>query len=120
MKKMKYKYTHWLKIDLFNETKTGIEWKNLKEYKEKYSCNMEVYYYTNNPFTKKVIKLECNQIYQDLDLDVNSLSEGSLIRVKSKPKNIEAYNKPIELFFERYIKDYNNLTVDEESEEEEL
>lgn len=117
---MKYKYTYWLKIDFSNETETGIEWKNLKEFKEKYDCNMEVFYYASNPFTKKAIKLECNQIYQDLDLDVNSSFDGSLIKLNSKPKNIEPYNRPIELFFENYIKDYNNLCIDEESEEETL
>ena len=113
---MKYKYTYWLKIDFSNETKTGIEWKNLKEYKEKYNCSMEVFYYPSNPFTRKVIKLECDQNYQDLDLDVNSLFEGSLIRLNNKPKNIEPYNKPIELFFKNYIKDYDDLYI-EESEE---
>lgn len=117
---MKYKYTHWLKIDFYNETKTGIEWKNLKEYKEKYDCNMEVYYYMSNPFTKKIIKLECNQNYQDLDLDVNSSFDGSLTKMNHKPKNIQPYNKPIELFFERNIKDYNVLNVDEDCEEEEI
>lgn len=117
---MNYKYTHWLKIDFSNETIEGIEWRNLQEYKEKYPCNMEIYYYASNPLISKVIKLDCDQLYQDLDLDVNSLSDGSLIRLKSKPKNIEPYNKPIELFFERHIKDYKNFSFKEESEKEEI
>lgn len=108
-----FKYTHWLKIDLSNETKKGIEWNNLKIYKEKYDCNMEVYYYDNDSFCKKVIKLECNQSYKDLDLDVNSMFDGSLIRLSSKPRNISLYKVPIETFFENKIakelKKYNNL-----------
>lgn len=100
----KYKYIYWLKIDFFNENEN---WNNLKKFKEKYDCNMQVYYYDSNPFTRKVIKLECNQAYQDLDLDVNSSFDGSLIRLNNKPKNIKTYNKSIELFFERYIKDLN-------------
>lgn len=117
---MKYKYTHWLKIDLSNETEKGIEWNNLKTYKENYDCNIEVYYYESNPFTMKAIKLECNQSYQDLDLDVNSSFDGSLIRLNNKPKNIKPYNKPIEQFFERHIKDDDNLYKEEENEEEML
>lgn len=108
-----FKYTHWLKIDLSNETKKGIEWNNLKIYKEKYDCNMEVYYYDNDSFCKKVIKLECNQPYKDLDLDINSMFDGSLIRLASKPRNISLYKVPIETFFENKIakelKNYNNL-----------
>ena len=114
---MKYEYIHWFVIDFINETPTGIEWKNLKEYKEKYDCSIEVYYYENT-MAKKAIKLECNQSYQDLDLDVNSLFDGSLLRVQRKPKYIKPYNKPIEFFFERYIKENNDLNIDEDCEEE--
>jgi len=99
----KYKYVHWLKIDLTNETKDGKEWLNLKRYKEKYDCNMTVFYY-NNSFIDKAVKLECNQKYEDLDLDVNSMSSGSLIRLKSKPKNITVYKKDIDDFFADKIK----------------
>lgn len=106
-----FKYTHWLKIDSKNETKKGIEWNNLKIYKEKYDCNMEVYY--DDSFSKKIIKLECNQSYNDLDLDVNSIFDGSLIKLQSKPQNISLYKVPIETFFENKIakelKKYNNL-----------
>lgn len=101
--KRKFKYVHWLKIDLSNETKDGKEWRNLKEYKDKYDCNMTVFYY-NNSFIDKAIKLECNQNYEELDLDVNSMFDGSLIRLKSKPKNITAYKDDIEYFFNNKIK----------------
>lgn len=101
--KKKFKYVHWLKIDLRNETKEGKEWLNLKEYKDKYDCNMTVFYY-NNSFTDKAIKLECNQNYEDLDLDVGSMWDGSLIRLMKRPKNITAYKNDIEYFFNEKIK----------------
>lgn len=103
-KNKKYKYVHWLKINLLNEISDGKEWNNLKEYKDKYDCNMNVFYYDNNPLTEKVIKLECNQNYNDLDLDVNSMNDGSLIRLKSRPKNITQYSKDIYYFFDKKIK----------------
>lgn len=90
-------YTHWLRIDTNNDEIK--QWKQLKDYWNKYDCSMTVYYYDYNPLTEKVIKLDCNQSYQDLDLDVNSMSSGSLKRVKAKPTNITVYNKGIEHFF---------------------
>lgn len=92
-----YIYTHWLRIDLNNDERK--QWQQLKDYWNKYDCSMTVYYYDYNPLTEKAIKLDCNQSYQDLDLDVNSMSSGSLKRVKAKPTNITAYNKGIEHFF---------------------
>lgn len=104
---MKYKYTHWLKIE--NDMVEDV-WIKLREYKQKYSCNMEVFYRETN-FIDKFIKLECNQQYQDLDLDVNSISDNGLRHLSSKPKNIYQYNYKIEEFFKRNIKREN--TVDE-------
>lgn len=95
-----FKYTHWLKIDSINEKE---KWQNLKEYWDKYDCFMTVYYYDYNPLTEKVIKLDCNQSYQDLDLDVNSMSDNSLKRVKCKPTNVTPYNKNVAYFFERKL-----------------
>jgi len=92
-----YIYTHWLRIDVNNDEIK--QWEQLKDYWNKYDCSMTVYYYDYNPLTEKAIKLDCNQSYQDLDLVVNSMSSGSLKRVKSKPTNISVYNKGIEHFF---------------------
>ena len=92
-----YTYTHWLRIDMNNDEIK--QWEQLKNYWNKYDCSMTVYYYDYNPLTEKAIKLDCNQSYQDLDLDVNSMSSGSLKRVKAKPTNITVYNKGIEHFF---------------------
>lgn len=105
----KFKYTHWLKIDLRYGSRDGTEWKNLKEYADKYDCKMSVFYY-DYMFTSKVIKLECNQSYQDLDLDVNSMSNGSLIYLKNKPQNITEYpNKNVSYFYNKYVNIYKEL-----------
>ena len=96
-----YVYTHWLRIDSNGDEIK--QWEQLKEYWNKYDCSMTVYYYDYNPLTEKAIKLDCNQSYEDLDLDVNSMSSGSLKRVKSKPTNITVYNKGIDYFFVRKL-----------------
>jgi len=96
-----YIYTHWLRIDMNRDERK--QWEQLKDYWNKYDCSMTVYYYDYNPLTEKAIKLDCNQSYQDLDLDVNSMSSGSLKRVKAKPTNITVYNKAIDYFFVRKL-----------------
>ena len=97
-----FKYTYWLKIDYRYESHNGIEWKNLKRYADNYDCNITVFYYDAN-FMNKVIKLECNQSYNDLNLDINSMSDGSFIRLKQKPNNITK-SKDVDYFFEKYAK----------------
>ncbi|MCI9016132.1 MAG: hypothetical protein HFJ53_03065 [Clostridia bacterium] len=96
---MKYKYTHWLKMNIDTIEKV---WIRLKEFKEKYNCNMEVFYKETN-LVIKYIKLECNQSYQDLDLDVNSITDEGLWHLSRKPNDIYKYKYPIEYFFKEYI-----------------
>lgn len=97
---MKYKYTHWLKIE---DDMVKKVWIRLKEYKNRYDCSMQVFYKETN-FISKYIKLECNQSYQDLDLDVNSISDEGLRHLSCKPKDICKYKYPIEYFFKTNIK----------------
>ena len=105
----KFKYTHWLKMedDMIEQT-----WINLKEYKEKYDCNIEVYY-RDTSFINKIIKLECNQEYNNLDLDVNSMFIGSITRLSQKPNNISKYNKPVEYFFLKNIKGDKSMDLED-------
>ena len=81
---MKYKYTHWLKIE---DDMVKKVWIRLKEYKNRYDCSMQVFYKETN-LISKYIKLDCNQSYQDLDLDVNSISDEGLRHLSCKPKDI--------------------------------
>lgn len=110
-----YIYTHWLRID--NQNNEKKQWENLKDYWNKYDCSMTVYYYDYNPLTEKVIKLDCNQSYQNLDLDVNSMSSGSLKRIKSKPTNISLYNRGISSFFESKLGKEVTKTLRQEKKE---
>lgn len=96
---MKYKYTHWLKIE---DDMVKKVWIRLKEYKNRYDCSMQVFYKETN-LISKYIKLDCNQSYQDLDLDVNSISDEGLRHLSCKPKDICKYKYPIEYFFKEYI-----------------
>lgn len=61
-------------------------------------------FYKETRFISKYIKLECNQSYQDLDLDVNSITDEGLWHLSRKPKNICQYEYPIEYFFKTNIK----------------
>lgn len=105
----KFKYTYWLKME---DDMIEQAWINLKEYKEKYDCNIEVYY-RDTSFINKIIKLECNQEYNNLDLDVNSMFTGSLIRLSQKPNNISKYNKPVEYFFLKNIKGDKSMDLED-------
>lgn len=91
------KYVHWLKVTSYNEEK---QWKSLREYCDKYDCDMQIYYIVNS--TEKIVRLECNQSYEELDLDVNSLSTN-LYRYSQKPQlNLVKYkNKTIDFFASR-------------------
>lgn len=100
MSSRRFKYTHWLRFNSFDEKK---QWQNLKEYKDKYDCYMTVFYYDYNPLTDKVVKLDCNQSYQELDLDVNSMSDGSFKKLTAKPTNVTPYNKGIDYFFNKKL-----------------
>lgn len=100
MNSRRFKYTHWLRIDSENEK---LQWSKLKEYKDNHECSMTVFYYDYNPLIDKVIKLDCNQSYDELDLEVDSKNEGSFKKIKARPTNSTPYNRSIYSFFEQYL-----------------
>jgi len=78
------KYTHWLKYTIWCDNK---EIEDINNYIEKYpSTKAVVHPYKYN--CDKAIKLVCEQSYQDLDLDVNSMGTN-LIRLTRKPNNLQ-------------------------------
>ena len=84
---------HWLEVggmhvSLSNE---GKQWNLLYEYIKKYpDSNIKVFYKTSGKdLFAKVVRLECNQKYADLDLDCNSCSDVSIRRLTYKPKGME-------------------------------
>jgi hypothetical protein len=79
------KYKHWLKIDgIRSELK---QYEEIEKYLKNYpNAKVTIYLYEYNLFDK-VVLLECEQNYDDLDMMVNSLSHP-LRRLINKPKNI--------------------------------
>jgi hypothetical protein len=84
-------YKHWLLIDGMQRQYSIIkQWNSLKEYQEKYpESKITVYNKEYGSIFDKVICLETIQKYNDLDLDCNSLFDGSLKRLCRKPANLE-------------------------------
>lgn len=83
------KYIHWLKIDGYSGgiKDVALQFASIEDYLHKYSCsNAMLYEYDSGSFNW-ICRLECEQDYKDLDLDVNSYSTY-LRRLSSKPKNI--------------------------------
>lgn len=88
------KYVHWLKIDGYaRDTKKQIE--QIKEYLKNYKGSKCSLYFPNSGKFDKYVRLECNQTYSDLDLDVNSFSTN-LARLTKKPNDIYESKKTFE------------------------
>ena len=82
------KYVHWLKIDGFSKLQeTALQFLAIENYLKSYkNASAMLYEYDNGSFNW-VVRLQCDQCYDDLDMDVNSGSTR-LTRLTSKPKNI--------------------------------
>lgn len=97
---------HWLKfggyrVSLKSEAK---QWLNLGEYLQKYpDSKATVFIKTTGDMFEKVVKLECCQDYQELDLDCNSMFDGSIRHLNSRPGNIEPSKKPVDYFIGHYV-----------------
>lgn len=80
------KYVHWLKINCYasDEDKQYLEIQNyLNNYPE---AKATIYFYDSGSFNK-IVKLECSQCYNDLDMNVNSMGIR-LERLRNKPHDI--------------------------------
>ncbi len=96
------RYVHWLKIDGYSKSEdTASQFKAIEDYLQKYkTANAIIYQYDSGSFNW-IVRLECNQCYNELDLDVNSFGTR-LERLSAKPKNI-GREKPF-VFPEHYRK----------------
>jgi len=87
---------HWLEYGGIRSTATR-EMKQLEELQRYLSENptakAEGYLKTTGDMYAKIVRLECNQSYNDLDLDCNSMFDKSLKRYAHKPSNIEYSEK---------------------------
>ncbi len=82
------KYVHWLKIDGYsNLEETASQFLAIENYLNHYpNSNAMLYEYDSGSFNC-IVRLECEQCYNDLDIDVNSCSTR-LRRLSSKPVRI--------------------------------
>lgn len=82
------KYVHWLKIDGYaNSEEIARQFQSIEEYlKNHINSTAMLYQYDSGSFYW-IVKLKCEECYNDLDLDVNSFSTR-LKRLRAKPKNI--------------------------------
>ena len=82
------KYVHWLKIDGFAFGKDFAEqFLEIENYLKKYPTSKATVFWYDSGSMHRIVKLECEQCYRDLDMCVNS-SSTYLLRLHSKPKNI--------------------------------
>lgn len=103
---------HWLGIEGKN---VKIKWAQLKWYVENHSCEVKIYLKVYGDFAY-VARLKCNQCYNDLDLEVNSLLSLSMIRYDRKPKGLVESRNPLD----HYVKKYVTKDVEESEEVKEL
>jgi hypothetical protein len=102
--------THWLiiggtRIRAEHEKK---QWDNLKGYlKQHKGSKATVYLKTTGDIFCRIVKLECDQNYNDLELDVNSGFSSSIRRLNSRPNNIELSRMQLDYYFNRYMEDAN-------------
>ena len=82
------KYVHWLKIDGYSKREeTALQFLSIENYLKTYPNSKAMLYQYNSGSFNLIVRLECEQCYDDLDMDVNS-SSTLLSRLSSKPKNI--------------------------------
>lgn len=95
------KYVHWLElggIKVIDENEKK-QWRQIKGYLEKYpESNATVYLKDTGDVFKRFVKLECSQSYNDLDLDCNSMLNGSIRHLDHKPNSNEISETRLEHF----------------------
>jgi hypothetical protein len=82
------KYKHWLKIDGYTGTQYELkQYQEIKHYLEKYPEAKATIFQLESNLFHRVVLLECEQNYDELDMFVNSLSHP-LRRLTQKPADI--------------------------------
>ena len=82
------KYVHWLKIDGYSKLEeTASQFLAIENYLKQYTNASAILYQYDSGSWNWIVRLECEQCYNDLDMDVNSGSTR-LERLFCKPKNI--------------------------------
>ena len=95
--------THWLQVGRMMDSKKteNAQWKNIQEYLNEYpESKATVYYKETGDVFCKIIKLECNQNYNNLDLDCNG-GDRSVKHFEHKPSNIVLSKLQLDYFLNK-------------------
>jgi len=93
---MPSKWVHWLEYDNIRHSidRRDKQLEELRKYLRNYpEAKAEGYVKTTGDMFAKIVRLECSQPYDDLDLDCNSMFAKSLRRYTHKPSNIKYSEK---------------------------
>ena len=105
---------HWLEYGgircMPDREKEQLE--ELRQYLRKYpEAKAEGYWKTTGDMFARFVRLECNQSYDDLDMDVNSGFDKSLRRHTRKPSNIEYSETATQEIYEGVIPEPTALNI---------
>jgi hypothetical protein len=95
---------HWLRIGGMKlSTKSEQkQWNSLKEYLNNYPGSKIIVFNKNTGDAfAKIVRLECDQTYKELDLDCNSCYDTSIKHLSSKPADIEVCKMQLDYFVKR-------------------
>jgi hypothetical protein len=95
--------THWLQIGgmKVSQKAEDRQWNNLQQYLSDYSeSKATVYYKETGDIFCRIVKLECNQNYRDLDLYCNG-GDGSVRHLDYKPKDLALSKLQLDYFVNR-------------------
>jgi hypothetical protein len=94
---------HWLQIGgmRVSQKAEGRQWDNLKKYLSDYpESKATVFLKETGDMFCRIIRLECNQNYRDLDLDCNG-GDGSVRHFDRKPNDLSLCKIQIDYFVNR-------------------
>ena len=95
--------THWLQIGgtRVSQKAEDRQWNNLQEYLSDYpESKATIYLKETGDLFCKIVKLECNQNYRDLDLYCNG-GDGSAKHLNHKPNDLVLCKLQIDYFINR-------------------
>ena len=81
-------YIHWLKIDgTVSDRDEARQYREIQSYLDRYPGSTATMFMYELHLFHRVVKLECNQNWDDLDLSANTMSHA-LRRLSRKPDNL--------------------------------
>jgi hypothetical protein len=98
--------THWLQIGgmRIREAYERKQWENLSKYLEQHQgSNATVYIKNTGDIYARIIKLECEQSYNDIEIDCNSCFDGSIRYLNSRPNNIEISKLQLDYYMSKGV-----------------